>query len=192
MKTTDYITANNTLRDKLSPDNEAYYEVILLHLRTDLRKNTKVAEDMLLQILQDLLDAQKSGVTAETYFGKDAKAVAEDIGANLPDMSFVDMLKEWWKIPFLFAVWPIAADIVTRLFDKITDGHTTVDALYYLNVVGLGVITMPIIMGITFYLVRRDVPTWVLGLSYVVMFTIVYVASLALKFVFPWHWWIHF
>lgn len=63
---------NNHLREKLTPENRKYYEKLLLYLRAK-GKDEVVTEEILLEILQDMLEAQAEGQTAQQYFGTDPK-----------------------------------------------------------------------------------------------------------------------
>ena len=59
MTSEQLIEKNNQLREQLSPANKAYYENLLLYLRTkSLSKNDQQVETLLLEILQDMLEAQ--------------------------------------------------------------------------------------------------------------------------------------
>lgn len=69
---------NNYLRKKLTPGNRKYYEKLLLYLRAK-GKNEVVTEEILLEILQDMLEAQAEGQTAQQYFGADPKGAADEL-----------------------------------------------------------------------------------------------------------------
>ena len=42
-------------------------------------KNERQTEEMLLGILQDILEAQQNGVSAQDYFGKAPKPIADEL-----------------------------------------------------------------------------------------------------------------
>lgn len=63
---------NNQLREKLTPENRKYYEKLLVYLRVK-GKDEVATEAVLLEILQDMLEAQAEGQTAKQYFGTDPK-----------------------------------------------------------------------------------------------------------------------
>ncbi|MFT8907316.1 MAG: hypothetical protein ABF908_00655 [Lentilactobacillus diolivorans] len=93
MKTDNLIETNNQLRKKLNPENRKYYEDLLRYIRgksTFSREN--VVEQLLLDILHDLIDAQDNGQSAEDYFGKNPQSLADDILQTLPK-SFSEILK---------------------------------------------------------------------------------------------------
>lgn len=69
-KEQDFIEENNQLRQKLTSENEEFYSNLLLYVRTrNFIQDQEDFESKLLEILQDLLDAQADNVSAEQYFG---------------------------------------------------------------------------------------------------------------------------
>ncbi|MCT3395923.1 hypothetical protein [Lentilactobacillus hilgardii] len=93
MKTDSLIEANNQLRKKLDPENRKYYEDLLRYIRgkSIVNRETDV-EQLLLDILHDLIDAQTNGQSAKAYFGKDPQVLADAILQTLPK-SFFEVLK---------------------------------------------------------------------------------------------------
>ena len=86
MTSEQLIEKNNQLREQLNPANKAYYENLLLYLRTkSLSKNDHQVETLLLEILQDMLEAQANGVSSEDYFGKSPQTYANDLIKVLPN-----------------------------------------------------------------------------------------------------------
>lgn len=76
---------NATLQKELTVENEKYYGDLLTYVRVkSIIRDNKKAEELLLEILQDILEAQKEGVSAEDYFGKNPKKIADEIIRNLP------------------------------------------------------------------------------------------------------------
>lgn len=69
---------NNQLREKLTRENRKYYENLLLYLRIK-GKDELVTEAVLLEILQDMLEAQANGRSAQQYFGADPKVAADEL-----------------------------------------------------------------------------------------------------------------
>lgn len=192
MNEKEYIDANNVLRGKLTPENEAYYDVILLNLRGRMRKNTQIAEDTLLQVLQDLLDAQKVGVAAEDYFGKDAQAVADEIAAGLPNMNLLAFVKEWWQIPFAYAMGPIILDIVLQLGSKVIYGRGVIDLLRFVNYFGIGMIFGPAMIAAVYVLVRENANKRLRGAIVGILFAGSVGALWFFGSYIPWHWYVNF
>ncbi|BAN74259.1 MULTISPECIES: hypothetical protein [Lacticaseibacillus] len=84
-KENQLIEENNKLRSQLTPTNKKYYEDLLLYMRTkSVLKDSKTIEQELLTILTDILAAQKDGIEAVDYFGKQPQETADDILAEVP------------------------------------------------------------------------------------------------------------
>lgn len=85
MKTKEMIEMNNELRKNLNDENKIFYENLLLYLRIEgFSRDENKIETHLLMILQDILEAQNDGITAETYFGKNPKVIADELLAEMP------------------------------------------------------------------------------------------------------------
>ncbi|MDN6640295.1 MAG: hypothetical protein L0L10_05885 [Tetragenococcus sp.] len=85
MKTNEIIEENTNLQNYLTKTNEKYYGNLLTYVRAkSLFRDEQKSEQLLLDILQDLVEAQKSRMTAEEYFGKNPKQIADEIVRNLP------------------------------------------------------------------------------------------------------------
>ena len=84
--TIDQLTEeNNRRREKLTPQNRTYYEDLMVYVRTTaLFKREVDVETILLDILNDVLEAQGHGQSAEEYFGKNPKESADEIVRELP------------------------------------------------------------------------------------------------------------
>lgn len=93
MNTKDMIKQNNELRKQLTPENKKYYEEILVYIRVNINKEEQQTEEILLEILQDILDAQKAGTSAQAFFGKNPKEISDHILAELPNNSGRSLIK---------------------------------------------------------------------------------------------------
>lgn len=76
------VAINNERRKQLTKENKAYYEDMLVYLRTS-RIPAKKTEELLLEMLDHLLAAQKEGKRAEDVFGPDPKAYCGEIVETL-------------------------------------------------------------------------------------------------------------
>lgn len=89
MNSDNLIKANNLLRKKLTSENQKYYEYLLTYIRGKSTFNReKDVEQLLLEILHDLIDAQNNGQNAEDYFGKNPQTLADEILQTLPKSFF--------------------------------------------------------------------------------------------------------
>ncbi|WP_192987702.1 DUF1129 domain-containing protein [Carnobacterium mobile] len=85
MQTSELIKTNTTLQESLTKENEKYYGNLLIYVRgMALFRDEKKSEELLLEVLQDVLDAQDQGVSAEEYFGENPKKTADEIIKQLP------------------------------------------------------------------------------------------------------------
>lgn len=79
------IEKNNQLRQQLTPENEKFYSDLLLYVRLhSFSQDQEAIESKLLEILQDILDAQADYISAKQYFGKDPKKLADDLLRQFP------------------------------------------------------------------------------------------------------------
>ncbi len=83
-KTTELINENNDKRQLLNAQNEKIYEDLLLYIRTDLRVSEHAAEELLMDLLDHLIEAQEKGKDAQGLFGDSPKAYADELIANMP------------------------------------------------------------------------------------------------------------
>lgn len=85
MTTKELIKENNRLRKQLTDENKKYYEDLLLYIRINGHKQEQATEETLLEILQDILEAQKNGRSAQAFFGKNPKEISDEILTALPN-----------------------------------------------------------------------------------------------------------
>jgi uncharacterized membrane-anchored protein len=90
----ELIKRNNELRELLTPENKAYYEKILLYMRTyGIFYDDLEIEQHLMVILQDLLEAQKHGESAESFFGKNPKEMMDEMKKQLDRPSWKNIFQ---------------------------------------------------------------------------------------------------
>ena len=66
MNSDKLINENNQLRENLNSENKRYYEDLLVYIRSKSTFNReKDVEQLLLDMLHDLIDAQSNGESAE-------------------------------------------------------------------------------------------------------------------------------
>ncbi len=88
------VEKNNKLREQLSPENKVYYENILMYMRTfGFFYEELETEQHLMAILQDILEAQKHGESAEEYFGKNPKEIVNQLTKQFEKPSWNSMFK---------------------------------------------------------------------------------------------------
>ena len=83
-KTVELIEENNHKRELLNVENEKVYEDLLLYLRTDLRIDEHAGEEILMDLLDHLVEAQEDGKSAKELFGESPQKYADELIENLP------------------------------------------------------------------------------------------------------------
>ncbi|WP_225742894.1 hypothetical protein [Marinilactibacillus sp. Marseille-P9653] len=122
MKKTESVKAlverNEEISKTLYIENQKYYQKLADYVRYgSYFKNEKEIEEFLLQVLEDTLKAQKEGVSAESYFGKDPKLSADELLATLR-FDWLGVLKMLGVVFsfyffFTFAVGNSSVDVVS-------------------------------------------------------------------------------
>ena len=78
------IRENNNKRKQLTKENEAYYEQLLVYIRSSFFKEERATEELLYEMLDHILLAQKDGKKAQDVFGKEPKQLADELIDTLP------------------------------------------------------------------------------------------------------------
>lgn len=88
------ILENNKLREQLNNENKKYYEKLLVYIRTaGMFYDDYETENLLLEILQDSILAQKNGESIEDFFGRSPQEEADELIRNLGHESKTKILK---------------------------------------------------------------------------------------------------
>lgn len=88
----ELIKQNNEKRENLNEENKNYYTDLMLYIRTKLTLSEKQAEEVLMEMLDHLLEAQEEGKTASQVFGENPQAFADELIEQLPVEEKRDML----------------------------------------------------------------------------------------------------
>ncbi|NBJ71229.1 MULTISPECIES: DUF1129 family protein [Clostridia] len=78
------IDLNNKKRPLLNEANLAYYENMLIYIRSASNKSEEQTEELLLELLEHLLQAQSEGKNAIDIFGSNPKAYCDELIQELP------------------------------------------------------------------------------------------------------------
>lgn len=101
------------LAKQLTKENKAYYDDFLSYVaKHNFWSDDENINVMLLEILQDLLQAQADGIIAEEYFGNNPQDVADELIKNIPSGS---KRAGWKKIASLlsgFAQIPLVLSLM--------------------------------------------------------------------------------
>lgn len=84
MNTQELIALNNEKRTQLTSENEAYYSNVLIYVRLKIQLSEHQSEEILMEVLDHLIDAQAEGKTARDVFGTDSISYAQSLIEQLP------------------------------------------------------------------------------------------------------------
>lgn len=159
MKTSDLIKENNALREQLSSENKAFYEdlIILVRIKSLFRKE-EVYEETLLIIVQDLLEAQAKGKSAQSYLGHDIYTLSDEIVAQTPKASIKTLFPLFLLAISSYLFVTLLPDIVLTIFSS---NHVLQISLASLLV---GVLLTLILIGLFFKSLALN--RWILKLTH--------------------------
>ncbi|EMA7396865.1 DUF1129 family protein [Bacillus cereus] len=150
----EMVQLNNKKRKLLTPENEAAYGDMLIYLRLTSVPQ-KQMEELLLEILDHLLEAQEDGKTAHDIFGEDLKAYCDElINSSEHQNSFQQAAVIGFAVSLLLAV-QIGYDTFTTLIQKLFSNTNTSGIPFSIPGTILSAIVLTIGAFITFSLFRR-------------------------------------
>ncbi|OZS77527.1 hypothetical protein CF394_09925 [Tetzosporium hominis] len=149
MNVQDLIKENNEKRELLHVPNKVYYEQLLVYIRTKLSLSEQKTEEVLMDMLDHLLEAQADGKSATDVFGDDPKAYADDVIEQIPDEEKRDMVKFWGRMAFqLIAYYFIARGVILFALDYFSESPDT--QIYLLP----SLIQLAVMIGVVWVAVR--------------------------------------
>jgi uncharacterized membrane-anchored protein len=125
MNAKDLIALNNEKRKQLNEHNRNYYGNMLVYIRSHLLLSEQQSEELLMELLDHLLEAQKHGKNAEDVFGKDPKAYCDELIRQLPKekkrniYAFIGYLMI--RLFALIALVTGAVELIAELFTDVDD-----------------------------------------------------------------------
>lgn len=158
------IEQNNQLREQLTKENETYYSDLLVYTRIrGFFLDEKKLEEQLLEILQDILDAQKEGLTAADYYGHQPQILAEQLLDTLPKSSKRNLMK--WA-GYIFGL--------SSFYTLISQFSDTSNQLRLGNFLINGVLTI-VFIACLFLIIQKSIYTQLIKnkiLLYIVLFVV--------------------
>ncbi|MGG0292766.1 DUF1129 family protein [Bacillus pacificus] len=150
----EMVQLNNEKRKLLTAENEATYGDMLIYLRLTSVPQ-KQMEELLLEILDHLLEAQEDGKTAHDIFGEDLKAYCDElIKSSEHQNSFQQAAVIGFAVSLLLSV-QIGYDTFTNLMQKLFSNTNTSGIPFSIPGTILSAIVLAIGAFITFSLFRR-------------------------------------
>lgn len=133
-KVNKLIAENNRLREKLNPENLAYYEKFITYFRMkNLVKNNLEVEETLMEVLKNLLAAQKEGVSAKDYLGKKPEALAEELLQNISTYSFKEIFENGLAAFAIFLLFSLSSSLFSPAKSPIILGHWMLSFLLFIG-----------------------------------------------------------
>ncbi|WP_019910800.1 DUF1129 family protein [Paenibacillus sp. HW567] len=122
----ELIQWNLEKRSKLTGKNREYYEEMLLYIRLSSGRSEQQTEELLLELLDHVMEAQEDGRSAEQVFGANPKAYCDELIGEIP--------REKLKKRMLFAAR------MTLIFLSVTNFFSGIlgAGMYYLFDLGSG------------------------------------------------------
>ncbi|MEH6891360.1 DUF1129 family protein [Bacillus sp. JJ864] len=148
MEAKDMIELNNKKRELLTEENEAAYGDMLVYLRLANVPEQQV-EELLLEILDHLLEAQEEGKNAYDVFGKDLRAYCDEVIAALPKQNrwqrlAIPTFMSSYLLAIFFAINSLTAFILPFFFENKRFQTVHLNLLYVL------VLTIAIQIAVSF------------------------------------------
>lgn len=84
MKAKELIQLNNQKRKELTKENEEYYGKMLVYIRTNMVVSEQQSEELLMELLDHLIEAQADGKRAVEIFGENPAAYCDEMIKQLP------------------------------------------------------------------------------------------------------------
>jgi len=126
LKTKKLVALNNEYREKLTPENKKYYENLLVYIRLNCTKSEQETEEILFEILEHLLEAQKEGKSPEEIFGDDPKAYADEIIGEIPKAVIREQFKSVTGAILTFlGSGALSAGVIYLIINLFKDQYTT-------------------------------------------------------------------
>jgi uncharacterized membrane-anchored protein len=182
------IALNDERRKLLNPENEAYYSNMVLFVRTS-PIDQRAGEELLLEILEHLIEAQSQGRSARDLFGDDPVAYCRELVSELPKPSLRERLWQYGAVMWAALTWYFFAEFVNGLLTRVF--VIDIPVLNEINVVNVAVtaVLAVIVVKLVFLVINHSVfPSkqnrWFRALLHVVILSLVIVTPvvIALKF----------
>ncbi|MDM5429522.1 DUF1129 family protein [Bacillus mycoides] len=155
MKAKDMVELNNKKRELLTPENEAAYGDMLVYLRLSNVPEQKL-EELLLEILDHLIEAQAENKNAYDIFGNDLRSYCDELISALPTQTKLEQTSLIGFVISLLLAIQFGIDALVSTFILIF-GKNIVQLSPAFSIPGTTLFVSLIILGILFilYLLKR-------------------------------------
>lgn len=153
MKIKQLIKENNEKRKQLTKENEAYYEQLLVYIRSSFFKEERATEELLYEMLDHILLAQKDGKNAQDVFGKEPKQLADELIETLPKEQPKKILAFFGEIMMMLVGIYFTIVGIPAMF---SNEDNTLYLGSFLLTIGVLIIGMLVIVGVTLNLFKKE------------------------------------
>ncbi|GIP52896.1 MULTISPECIES: DUF1129 family protein [Paenibacillus] len=148
----EMIHETKTLRQRMTPANEAYFGEMVMYIRSGSSSLTEAkGEEVLLGLARQIIKNQDKGITAAELFGTDAAAYCEqlvdDVNMRKP-RSTKDKIKYYTMIPWVALTWVFFIYMITGFFSKWFGGeleYTLISSASLLLIAALSIVLMELV-----------------------------------------------
>ncbi len=142
-------------RKELTKENLKYYEDMLLYIRLSYDKSEQETEEILSELLDHLLEAQKEGRTAKDVFGANPKKYADEIIGELPKMVTKERVKNIFNvILYFFASAAIFTPILMVIFNLISKKGSLVKEFFIGSLIIETLLSIPLAFLILYSIIQ--------------------------------------
>lgn len=153
MKIKQLTKENNEKRKQLTKENEAYYEQLLVYIRSSFFKEERATEELLYEMLDHILLAQKDGKKAQDVFGKEPKQLADELIETLPKEQPKKILAFFGEIMMMLVGIYFTIVGIPAMF---SNEDNTLYLGSFLLTIGVLIIGMLVIVGVTLNLFKKE------------------------------------
>ena len=114
MNEKEMIALNNERRELLNEDNEKYYSDMLTYIRLS-PVSVHAGEELLLELLDHLIEAQKEGKSAQDLYGDDPEGYCKQLIEGLPKEKLKNQAGFLGFLVLQAAIWPFLLDGLSGL-----------------------------------------------------------------------------
>jgi len=147
------VKENNEKRKQLTKENVTYYEQLLVYIRSSLFREERATEELLHEMLDHILLAQKDGKSAQDVFGKEPKQLADELVETLPK-------EQPKKIIAFFAEMMMTLVGIYFAIIGIPEMFSNVDNTLYVGsfllTIGVLIIGLLIVIGVAFNSFKKE------------------------------------
>lgn len=142
-------------RKELTKENLKYYEDMLLYIRLSYDKSEQETEEILSELLDHLLEAQKEGRTVKDVFGANPKKYADEIIGELPKMVTKERVKNIFNvILYFFASAAIFTPILMVIFNLISKKGSLVKEFFIGSLIIETLLSIPLAFLILYSIIQ--------------------------------------